>query len=250
MLFHQLFYTALLPLAASAFGPATPVFAGGRTSVNNNNNVQLTMRVSISDMKHRQKIKNILSNAVVAGNPTATKQVIETTVLTERTATILESTNWKVRNAMLRKVRILANKYDVTVDASFGMPMPRLEKEAMQAQEANVKKAARKIHFDQIKVDRDARVKATRKAEIGTEAYKKKLVAIRATKQEEKMAEKEAEEAEKEVAERMKSQASLANAEEAEGVAEAKEEAKAVAKMEAKKAEKAEKTETKKPKEA
>jgi hypothetical protein len=235
MIFRPLFLATLLPLA-SAFGPATPIFTGGVV----NNDQQLTMRVSVSDMKRRQKITGMLDRAVVAGNPTATKQAIETTVVTERTASILEAANWKLRNSMLRKVRILANKYDVPVELSFGMPMPRLEKEALQAKEATVKKAARKIHFDQVKVDRDARVKANRKAEIGTEGYKKKLVAIRATKKEEKMAEQEAEDLEKEVAERTKSKASAANLEEATGVAEAKEEAKAAAKVEAKKAEKAE----------
>ena len=207
------------------------------------------MRVSLTDMKHRQKINKILGSAVVAGNDSATtRQVIETTVLTERTATILEGTNWKVRNSMLRKVRILANKYDVPMELSFGIPKPRLEKEAIMAKAATVKKAARKIHFDEVKAVRDARVQAKKKAEIGTVAYKKKLVAIRETKREEQMAEKEAEELEKEVAERTKSKASLANADEAAGVAEAKAVATMEAKIEAKKAEKAEKADANKPK--
>ena len=80
MMFRQLFFAAALVSLASAFGPATPVFAGVRTSVNNNNAYdqhQLTMRVSMSEMKNRQKVKRILGSAVVAGSdPAATKRTL------------------------------------------------------------------------------------------------------------------------------------------------------------------------------
>lgn len=175
-----------------AFGPATPV--GGQASITNAgcHQNQLAMRVSISDLKRRQKITTILDRGVVPNNPVATKEVIETTIMTESTAALLKACNWKVRDRMTRKIRNLACKYDVAVDPSFGMPTPRLQREAELAEQATVKKAKRKKHFDMVKAEQDARVAARRAAEAGTEADIKKQAAIRQTKRDE-AAEKEAE---------------------------------------------------------
>jgi hypothetical protein len=155
-----------LPFLASvvqAFGPSTPVIArpsNTRKSINSNGGGGITMRLGKSDLKRRGSVRDMLRTVVVAGNPVATKTAIETTLLTEGTEIILKKMNWRRRDAMIRKVRSLAMAYDVAVGVAFGIPPTRLEREATDAQEASVRRDAKKIHFDRVKSERDAAVAA------------------------------------------------------------------------------------------
>ena len=229
MFSHRLVILLALPLASmvQAFGPATPVLSGSSAIISSSNHHQnnaagLTMRIGHGDMQRRGKITTMLREVVVPGNPAATKEAIETEVMTEKTKAILETMNWKRRKAMLRKVRNLAYKYDVPVEVTFGMPQPRLEREAIEAKEAAVKREARKIHFDKVNADRDAAVAERRAREAGSEADKIKKAAIRETKRQEMLAEAEAKKAAVEAEAKAKYDASVANeADQAEAEAEA-----------------------------
>jgi len=221
-------------MSTLAFGPATPVFSkksattaathsSSRSSSSGNSHSLLVMRVSRTDMKIRSKITTLLDRAVVPDNPAATREVLQTTVVTPSTSKLVEKLNWKTRNAMLRKIRNLTAKYDVSIDApNFGIPQPRLEREAALSKQASVKRDARKIHFDKINADRDAAVAARRAAEAGSEADRAKQMAIQETERLAKIAEQEAEEAALEKEAKMKFDASIANEEEQEQQAEAK----------------------------
>ena len=108
---------SLFIASSEAFGPAAPV-SGTAFGVSSSNNGAMTMRVSISDMGRRQSVKSTLEE--VGG--LATKEAVEQKLLTPQTSALIEKSNWKLRKAMLRKVKNLANKYDVEVDPSFGVP--------------------------------------------------------------------------------------------------------------------------------
>jgi hypothetical protein len=150
-----------LACVVQAFGPATPVISRPTTSNSIvSNGGGLTMRLGKSDLRRRGSVRDMLRTAVVAGNPTATKTAIETTLLSESTEIILKKMNWRRRDAMIRKVRSLAMAYEVTVGVAFGIPPTRLEREATDAQEASVRREAKKIHFDRVKSERDAAVAA------------------------------------------------------------------------------------------
>ncbi|CAB9526895.1 expressed unknown protein [Seminavis robusta] len=213
MLFRSLL-TVALPLLASAFGPATPLL------VRNDASPLMTMRVSQGDLKRRGKITKMLDNVKSTNDP---KAAIQSTVLTDKTAELLETCGENVRKSMLYKIQALSSQYGLVVPSDFGTPMPLLEREALEAQQAAVKKAEKKSHFDQFKVDRDARVAARKAAEAGTEAEKKKKVAARIAAIEAKKREKEEELKRIEKEEQLKLMATIANALEAEKEAEEKE---------------------------
>ncbi|CAB9528747.1 expressed unknown protein [Seminavis robusta] len=204
-MFFRPLLSITLPLLASAFGPATPL------SVRNDASPLMTMRVSQGDLNRRGKITQMLQNVKSNDDP---KAAIQSTVLTDKTAGLLETCNENVRKSLLYKIQALSSQYGLVVPSDFGTPMPRLEREALQTQQAAVKKAEKKEYFDKYKVDRDARVAVRRAAEAGTEADKKKKAFARAADIESKKRDKEEELKQIEKDEQLKLTATLANAQE------------------------------------
>jgi len=174
MMFSKTQIATLLLAAplACAFGPAAPLINGQQ------NGQSMTMRVSMSDMKNRGKVTTMLDHVVNAGDPVATKEAIATTVVTEETSSLLAKMGWRPRDAMIRKVKSMAYDYDVPVAADFGLPVPQLEREALEAAASVPKKAAKKAHFEAVIKERDERVAARRAAEAGSDADKKKKAAV------------------------------------------------------------------------
>lgn len=211
MMYSRLALLIALPVA-TAFGPATPL----NGAVSNNQQQQLTMRVGLGDMKRRGKITTLLDHAVVPGDDAATKAAIQSTLLNDQTEAMVEKLNWKRRKAMIRKVRNLAGAYDVPMDASYGIPTPRLEREATEAAAAVIRRTERAAHFDTVKADRDERVAARRAAESGSDAEKKKKMAAAAQAVQEAEDAKAAEEAAEAAAAKAKYDATMANEEEKE----------------------------------
>lgn len=77
----------------------------------------MTMRISTNDMFRRQKMNQMLK--VTSSSP-APKEYIEKELLSDDTSATIEKCNWKLRKAMIRKVKGQAFKFDVEVDPKFG----------------------------------------------------------------------------------------------------------------------------------
>jgi hypothetical protein len=111
----------LLMGGAMAFGPATPVVLGkwvGGGIPQPSQGGGMTMRVGKNDLLRRQKINDLLD---ISGS----KEKVETVLLSENTSRVLEKCNWKLHNALMRKVMATANAFDVQVDPKFGQkPTP------------------------------------------------------------------------------------------------------------------------------
>ena len=107
---------AIFVATAEGFGPATPVFGGKTISIGSNG---MTMRVSVSDKRRRQQLKQKLE---VVG-ATQSKESLQENLLSDETSTLISKSNWKLRKTMIRKVKNVAAKLDVDVDAAFGVPL-------------------------------------------------------------------------------------------------------------------------------
>jgi hypothetical protein len=115
--------TATVVVVTDAFGPATPLhrptpFGGSSGSSNkdySSSSDTMTMRIGFSDLGRKQRINDILNS-----NPT--KEIVETVLLSKETSMTIQKCNWKVRNALIRKIRTQAARYDVPVDPDFGIP--------------------------------------------------------------------------------------------------------------------------------
>eukprot|EP00977_Amphora_coffeiformis_P018970 scaffold6826_cov170-Amphora_coffeaeformis.AAC.3 len=162
------------------------------------------MRVSIGDMARRGKIIRMLDKAVVPGDRVATKQVIATQVVTKDTSRIIETMSWKTRDAMLHKVRMLASKYEVPVEKSFGIPPTTKERERMLMETAVVKRAERKAYNDKVNAERDAKVTAKRAKEVGSQQEAKKMAKMLEKQRQALIEAEEAKMREIEAAEKMK----------------------------------------------
>jgi len=105
--------------SAEAFGPASPV--NGKAfgvSSQASRSGDLTMRVGKVDMARKQKLNNVLKNV----GSLSSKEAVEQHLLAPEIGTMIEKSNWKLRKAMLRKVRSQANTVDVEVPSKFGVP--------------------------------------------------------------------------------------------------------------------------------
>lgn len=107
---------ALFVTSAEAFGPAAPV-NGNAFGLSSTNSGGMTMRTSVYDMTRKQKFNKVLKKVGASS-----KEAVETQLLTPEVSSLIEKSNWKLRKSMLRHVRNQANKFDITVDATFGVP--------------------------------------------------------------------------------------------------------------------------------
>lgn len=105
--------------SAEAFGPASQV-NGNAFGVSSQASRQggMTMRIGKADTGRRQKLNDVLKNV----GSLSSKEAVQTQLLSPETASVIEKSNWKLRKAMLRKVRNQATKLGVEVPATFGVP--------------------------------------------------------------------------------------------------------------------------------
>jgi hypothetical protein len=173
----------LAPLASvvHGFGPATPVFAAGTRASSIDSQNGLTMRIGQGDLRRRGTINSVLRN-VVQDSPAATKEAIETKLVTEATSEILKKMNWRRRKAMLHKVSHLAAAHNVPIEATFGVPATQLEREAAEQLVSEPRRLAREKLFKAVNQERDDRVAARTKQEAGSDAERVKQKAIQQEK--------------------------------------------------------------------
>lgn len=152
---------ALFVTSAEAFGPAAPV-NGNAFGLSSTNSGGMTMRTSVYDMTRKQKFNKVLKKVGASS-----KEAVETQLLTPEVSSLIEKSNWKLRKSMLRHVRNQANKFDITVDATFGVPPTQAEREASEQAAGAERKIAREKHFSAVaeKVQKDKAAKAQKKAE-------------------------------------------------------------------------------------
>jgi hypothetical protein len=125
-------FLASIAVTTDAFGPASPlrptafgVRAGSSGSspagaaVSNSGGGSgsdvMTMRIGFTDLARKQRINDILHS-----NPTM--EVVRDVLLAPETSVVLQKCNWKVRNALIRKIKQQAARYDLDVDPKFGIP--------------------------------------------------------------------------------------------------------------------------------
>ena len=161
------FAFALFLSSSEAFGPASPVNgnAFGASSQASHPAGDMTMRVGKVDMARRRKFNNVLEN--VGG--LSSKEAVEATLLAPAFGTMIEKSNWKLRKAMLRKVRAQATKFDVEMPATFGVPPTTTERTAAE----QVAGAARKAEKEALLAQLADQVAAQKVARTAKKAEKK-----------------------------------------------------------------------------
>lgn len=108
------FALALFVASTDAFGPAAPV-GGSAFGASTASQGGMTMRIGRADGFRRSKVKDILGT-----NPT--KEVVEQQLLSSSSDAMVKKMNWKLRQSTIRKITSQAQRYDITVDPSFGVP--------------------------------------------------------------------------------------------------------------------------------
>jgi hypothetical protein len=101
--------------ATSAFAPSV-VVTNSDISSNSERNGIMTMRIGKQDMGRKQRLNDILKKK------TPTKETVQNVLLTSETSELIQKCNWRVRKTMIRKVQNEAQRYDLTVDPTFGVP--------------------------------------------------------------------------------------------------------------------------------
>ena len=105
----SLAFAAFMATSTQAFGPAQPL----KGAVQNGAANGMTMKVNIGDRSRRSKFCAILD-----ANPT--KEIVESQLLSDDASELVKKCQWKLRKAMIRKIKAQAERYDLTVDADFG----------------------------------------------------------------------------------------------------------------------------------
>ena len=108
----SLAFAAFMATTTEAFGPAQPL--SGPVVQNGAGADGMTMKVNIGDKARRSRIC-----AVLDANPT--KEIVETELLSDYSSEQVKKCNWKLRKAMIRKIKKQAERYDIAVDPSFGV---------------------------------------------------------------------------------------------------------------------------------
>jgi hypothetical protein len=100
-------------LSAQAFGPAQPL----TFAVSNGSSMQ--MRIGgLMGLERRGRILDKLQTVGIANTAEAVQEIL----LTDETSEMIKKSNWKLRKFMIRKVKVEADKFGLTVDAKFGVP--------------------------------------------------------------------------------------------------------------------------------
>ena len=106
----SLAFAAFMATTTEAFGPAQPL----NVAVQNGAANGMTMKVNIGDRARRSRFCAILD-----ANPT--KEIVENELLSDFASEQVKKCNWKLRKAMIRKIKAQAERYDIAVDPSFGV---------------------------------------------------------------------------------------------------------------------------------
>lgn len=93
------------------------------------------MRIGTQDMSRKQKFNRIIYNP--------TKEVVESQIVTPATSELIKKCSWRMRKAMIRKVKRQAARFDVEVESSFGVPPNQAGREQLE-QAASVARKAKK----------------------------------------------------------------------------------------------------------
>eukprot|EP00534_Pseudo-nitzschia_fraudulenta_P013144 CAMPEP_0201218706 /NCGR_PEP_ID=MMETSP0851-20130426/190710_1 /ASSEMBLY_ACC=CAM_ASM_000631 /TAXON_ID=183588 /ORGANISM="Pseudo-nitzschia fraudulenta, Strain WWA7" /LENGTH=491 /DNA_ID=CAMNT_0047508391 /DNA_START=205 /DNA_END=1680 /DNA_ORIENTATION=+ len=128
----SLAFAAFMATSTQAFGPAQPL----KGAVQNGAANGMTMKVNIGDRSRRSKFCAILD-----ANPT--KEIVESQLLSDDASELVKKCQWKLRKAMIRKIKAQAERYDLTVDADFGRKDNQVEREAKEAIAGAANKAAK-----------------------------------------------------------------------------------------------------------
>jgi len=128
----SLAFAAFMASSTEAFGPAQPL----KGAVQNGSGNGVTMKVNIGDRKRRSNICAILD-----ANPT--KEIVETELLSDMTSDMVKKCNWKLRKAMIRKIKGQAERYEIDMDASFGVKDIQAEREAKEMAAGAARKTAK-----------------------------------------------------------------------------------------------------------
>ncbi|KAG7363765.1 elongation factor Ts [Nitzschia inconspicua] len=165
-----------------AFGPAQPLHAtsaygtGGSVITNNNNNHGMTMRIGTQDMKRKQRLNRILD-----ANPT--KETVQDVLLGAEMSTMIQKCSWKVRKNLIRKVQHQADRYELTVDPTFGVPPTQEEREAQSKVAGAERKAARAAEMqaakEHVQAMKEARVQKRAESKAKTAAHLEKMKALK-----------------------------------------------------------------------
>ena len=105
----SLAFAAFMVSTTEAFGPAQPLKGAVQNGVANG----MIMKVNLGDRARRTKIC-----AIIDANPT--KEIVENVLLSNEYSTTVTELSWKVRKAMIRKIKKQAERYDIAVDPAFG----------------------------------------------------------------------------------------------------------------------------------
>lgn len=112
------------PDTTEEFGPAQPLhatssFAGRSSSVpitNSGNGAStLTMRIGQQSMRRKQRLLDIIDT-----NPS--KEMVQDVLLSQETSEMIQECHWKLRKALIRKIKRQAFRYEIAVDPNFGVP--------------------------------------------------------------------------------------------------------------------------------
>jgi hypothetical protein len=164
---------ALFLSSADAFGPAAPVNGNAFGVSTQSRSGDMTMRVGTIDMVRRQKFNDVLER--VGG--LASKEAVQTQLLSPETSRIVEKSNWKIRKFMLRKIRALATKYDVEVPSKFGVPLTPEERMAAE-KVAGAARSVEKVAVAAARAETEASEKAIRAAKTAEKKGKNDKIAV------------------------------------------------------------------------
>ena len=188
----RLFWLLTLTAVEAAFGPATPLLgvpcnSGG---VDSNNNSPLVMRVGNSDLVRRQRMNALLKTLETSPFPTA-EDFVKDQLLSQDTSTLLEKCQWKLRRALLRKIRDAAYQHGIEVDPNFGYPPTQDEREAKEQEQGVQRKAERSAYYAEIKQAQVSRLAARAEEEARRKAEKERAEQRKAEREAARKAEEE-----------------------------------------------------------
>ena len=188
----RLFWLLTLTAVEAAFGPATPLLgvpcnSGG---VGSNNNSPLVMRVGNSDLVRRQRMNELFKTLETSPFPTA-EDFVKDQLLSQDTSTLLEKCQWKLRRALLRKIRDAAYQHGIEVDPNFGYPPTQDEREAKEQEQGVQRKAERSAYYAEIKQAQVSRLAARAEEEARRKAEKERAEQRKAEREAARKAEEE-----------------------------------------------------------
>lgn len=143
-----------------AFGPASPLNGNAfGASSQASRSGDMTMRIGKVDLARKQRFNDVRKEA----GKLSSKEAVQEMILSPAVDTLIQKTNWKLRNSILRKLRSQASKFDVEIPAAFGVPPTQAEREESEMAAGAARKAEKAAYYSSL-VDKVAADRAARKA--------------------------------------------------------------------------------------